>query len=81
MKPSGMDSQDCDAELCIHLAPICIAAFTRGATFTNEHLFLRIAALQHVLCILSSAPFSKGFPLQPYWKYPPSAPPPSLFTF
>lgn len=30
MKPSRMDRQDCDAELCIHLAPKCIAAFTRG---------------------------------------------------
>lgn len=59
-----MDSPDCAVELCIHLAPKCIAALAlvRGtcwwvrATFTNEHLFLCIAALLHVLCILSCAP-------------------------
>lgn len=74
MKLSRMDSQDCAVELCIHLAPKCIAVLTRGeggvrvrATFTNEHLFLRIAALQHALCILNCAPgasvrVSQGFP-------------------
>lgn len=37
MKLSRMDSQDCGVELCIHLAPKCIASLTlRGAEGEEE---------------------------------------------
>lgn len=61
------------------------------ATFTNEHLFLCIAALLHVLCILSCAPGASvilgrvSVTAAPYWRYlshrgaPPAHPPLSIY--
>lgn len=76
MKPSRMDRQDCDAELCIHLAPKCIAAFHSAGrpsqmnTYSSASLLYNMCSAFWVL--LHS---HKGFRYSPLGNTPPQCTP------